>query len=746
MEKIVCGGNYTTNLIKDNINELIDESVLVKGDVTTLQSDVTTLETDSTSLRTDVDSLKENTTLYNGIKTLPQVEGTALNAKGFYADTSVGGGQFYYDLLKDKTEHNGGTVIAPEAIAAWDGTQGDLATLLDWSGTGSGCFVRIIHDCLLIEYFGASELDSADSIIATIKAASSLGCNVSTALKNTIMSKPAYFKDASVNDVDIDFSSLDISFTGVRTEGVEYDWKYGVFSFFGEQSSTFQDKTLTSELADGDSLWEVTDSSVFPFDGFIEIECAPSSTLYKDKIVWKMVKIVKIVSATEIRVNYLRGYSIPSGTVVRYRNVTPCKNINFKCKSISYDTPYTSTTSGRTSASSGVTFVHAFNCTLSDFEYKKNPKQAAHFDFTMSCNVNNISMYNPIEANSGGYNTQFERSLLFKVDNLLSDDDRHVFDATASSNGVISGSSSTFTQNSAFTTHGAYEHDLTYNNNVGHFQVAGSGVDFGQSAKRITLNNHTGNLLQAKEKVTDLTLNDCNFNSVVDINVDGLRVTGTTFTKDVVFYSKSSQSIRGNYIKGSSLFFGGNPAFASGVDVDIVFELCNFPEISPTTFQSTASLKFTNCALTNSGTGAVSTEVACKVLVLGGCDLSGVCLRYTAVTDQVLTIKDRTALKHGSRPETLSLLTIAKPSGSLDIAYDTIKSTTTTGRHVTAITAGSVLKFRFINSDFVGGDIRIDNLALTDGYLMMLGNTYDGTTKTVPPSAANYIYENEVTL
>ena len=166
LTKIVCGDNFTTNLIKDNINELIDESVLVRGDITTLQSDVVTLEGDSTSLRTDVDSLKENTALYNGIKTLPQIEGTVLNVKGFYADTSVGGGKFYYDPLKDKTEHNGGTVIAPEALVAWDGTQGDLATLLDWSGTGSGCFVKDIDRLPSYYDFGAKGDDLSDDVIS----------------------------------------------------------------------------------------------------------------------------------------------------------------------------------------------------------------------------------------------------------------------------------------------------------------------------------------------------------------------------------------------------------------------------------------------------------------------------------------------------------------------------------------------------------------------------------------------------
>jgi lysophospholipase L1-like esterase len=77
MEKIVCGGNYTTNLIKDNINELIDENVLVKGDVTTLQSDVVALGGDSTSLQTDVTTLQtESTSLRTDVDGLIDIVGT----------------------------------------------------------------------------------------------------------------------------------------------------------------------------------------------------------------------------------------------------------------------------------------------------------------------------------------------------------------------------------------------------------------------------------------------------------------------------------------------------------------------------------------------------------------------------------------------------------------------------------------------------------------------------------------------
>ena len=105
---------------------------------------------------------------------VPTVTGQSFSVTGFYAGTTVGGGDFIYDASKDKADHNGGTVIAPEAIASWDGSQADIATLLNWTGTGIGCFVRLLQGGLQVEYFGAvvgDTLDTTQSILAAIKAA-----------------------------------------------------------------------------------------------------------------------------------------------------------------------------------------------------------------------------------------------------------------------------------------------------------------------------------------------------------------------------------------------------------------------------------------------------------------------------------------------------------------------------------------------------------------------------------------------
>lgn len=82
------------------------------------------------------------------------VDGQKFDVTGFYANTKVGGGLFIWDASRPKTEHNGGTVIAPEALTAWDGSALNLSQLLNWTGTGSGCWIRTVDAYIHASWFG----------------------------------------------------------------------------------------------------------------------------------------------------------------------------------------------------------------------------------------------------------------------------------------------------------------------------------------------------------------------------------------------------------------------------------------------------------------------------------------------------------------------------------------------------------------------------------------------------------------
>jgi hypothetical protein len=66
-----------------------------------------------------------------------------------------GGGRLVWMPDASKSLHNGVTHYAPEALLAWNGTQASLATLRNWSGTGTGVFARILDGFISPEMAGA---------------------------------------------------------------------------------------------------------------------------------------------------------------------------------------------------------------------------------------------------------------------------------------------------------------------------------------------------------------------------------------------------------------------------------------------------------------------------------------------------------------------------------------------------------------------------------------------------------------
>jgi hypothetical protein len=114
------------------------------------------LNTSGPALATSVNNLID--THVTHLKALPVVAnaqtGTVYNVVGFYSGTTKGGGKLVYDATASKSLHNGVTHYSPESLIAWDGTQGNLATLFSWTGAGSGCWVRLLESIPTIDIAG----------------------------------------------------------------------------------------------------------------------------------------------------------------------------------------------------------------------------------------------------------------------------------------------------------------------------------------------------------------------------------------------------------------------------------------------------------------------------------------------------------------------------------------------------------------------------------------------------------------
>lgn len=83
-----------------------------------------------------------------GIKHLKKIPGKFQKTKSFHDGLALGGSVYVWRPELDQTLHlkkgpNNGIVWAADAISAYDGTPKTLNTLLDWHGTGYGCWESI---------------------------------------------------------------------------------------------------------------------------------------------------------------------------------------------------------------------------------------------------------------------------------------------------------------------------------------------------------------------------------------------------------------------------------------------------------------------------------------------------------------------------------------------------------------------------------------------------------------------------
>lgn len=109
--------------------------------------------------------------IVDSVKALMSVSDKAANnvrhVKGYVPGTAFGGGQFYWDGSKPKSQHNGITIFSP--TVPWDGSYAGLAAFLAGTGEtntgGIGCWVRVNFplDAIHTEWAGHDVTGSNDS-------------------------------------------------------------------------------------------------------------------------------------------------------------------------------------------------------------------------------------------------------------------------------------------------------------------------------------------------------------------------------------------------------------------------------------------------------------------------------------------------------------------------------------------------------------------------------------------------------
>lgn len=131
------------------------------------------------------DAILNSATVLDGVKELSDDISGAQFVKNFYSSGAGDSSVFLYASAVQKSQHDGISIISPEALSAWDGTLANISQLLSWSGTGSGCFVRQSG-------FGASKSGA-------VKSSSGVGDDSSAVLQrmsnlDSVIDNESYFR------------------------------------------------------------------------------------------------------------------------------------------------------------------------------------------------------------------------------------------------------------------------------------------------------------------------------------------------------------------------------------------------------------------------------------------------------------------------------------------------------------------------------------------------------------------------
>lgn len=77
-----------------------------------------------------------------GIKHLRPIPGIKQHAESYVEGSGTGGGDFIFHPEMSGELHDGGSVISETSRLLWNGTESDLPTILAWTGTEPGCYVK----------------------------------------------------------------------------------------------------------------------------------------------------------------------------------------------------------------------------------------------------------------------------------------------------------------------------------------------------------------------------------------------------------------------------------------------------------------------------------------------------------------------------------------------------------------------------------------------------------------------------
>tara|TARA_R110000772_G_scaffold109646_4_gene212946 strand:- start:2244 stop:5306 length:3063 start_codon:yes stop_codon:yes gene_type:complete len=363
----------------------------------------------------------------------------------------------------------------------------------------------LIHDgTVYLEQFGVVADVAAGDLPRTACNASTEIKLVTTKLDSLILNKIIYINR---DNLEVDLKNAAVSWTGdydVYAEfgGLDLDNSRNIGIFYSKGALTGAEETTATVIADGTRVLAVADGTVYAEGDFI---CLKIKYPRRAPFVRVVARVVEIV-ANDITLDYTFAWDVTSCTV---QPVTVRKNVNIK------NFQFTDN-SGATVAENevaGVGFSYAHECNTDNVEATNFAYPAVMLKFVHSCHQFDLRGIRPRIVGGGeGYTLQTNEGIFCTADRLIGEKVRHTYDYTGGGYNTVSRARATKSElSSQFTCHGMYEHDINIFDGEqiqggNSFSIADSGVNFGEAAKRITIDGGSYSGRIKSQKATDLTL------------------------------------------------------------------------------------------------------------------------------------------------------------------------------------------------------------------------------------------------
>ena len=559
-------------------------------------------------------------------------------------------------------------------------------------------------------------------------------------------------------------SRLEIDFGGhtISTEGIEkntHDNPFGAVMFF---TGVAKDDTVEHALAEAwpeltDAV-AVPDADRFPLGSWWAVQCAPVAGGGGDeRELQRFVEVTQRIDDTHIRIDYLNGWPLEKGRRLTWRRFDPVAGVRISNMRFLGAGPFDGPTDGglpdprEMTGSHPVAFEYAIRCDVADVHASQTwwpvvmRRWNTHF-VTERCSIENPPT---VFYGGAGYLTQQIYCLYGRVSDCTSSNARHLNDLTASAYCLVENCHGDGDDQGGnpFTTHGQYEHDLTFLGCSGLMDIANSGAQWGTSAKRITVRDHVCSWFVAGTKITDLTLENVRViprstfdpQATMTINADGAQLRGCTAGL-LAIGQRSSRSTRPTTIEDCTFTLPKEQVLVqTPVANTVTFSRCTIGGLDTAKVRGSGAVRFLDCDLSGPASGGPVEFGSSRVTIRGG-TVRDAALVMTAARDQLVVLDGVELSTTRTQGATVSR---GAGGGTVSWRLSGVDSTASGDAAHLAIGSG-VNHVRIQDARFSGGRLDLAEGFAGDSTLLYSASVESGVKRSLPEADDRILIDDSI--